>query len=42
MLNDIIRNELFVYLALYECFNSFTTLVHMFDRLFNDAVSRQA
>lgn len=39
MLNAISRNELFIYIALYECFNSFTTLLHMFESLFNQAVS---
>lgn len=39
MLNAISRNELFIYIALYECLNSFTTLLHMFESLFNQAVS---
>jgi hypothetical protein len=39
MLNSIQENPLFIYVALYECFNSFRTILHQFERLYHDAVS---
>lgn len=39
MLRWIQENPLFIYVALYECFNSFQTILHQFERIYHDAVS---
>jgi hypothetical protein len=39
MLTSIQENPLFIHVALYECFNSFQTILYQFERIYHDAVS---
>jgi hypothetical protein len=42
LLDWIQDSPLFIYVALYECFNSFATILHQYERVYHDVVSVSA